>query len=39
VKVNGDGSLEAYEADPRAGSSFWLCCNLAGDFTLTASAP
>ena len=39
VKVNGDGSLEAYEADPRAGSSFWLCCNVADDFTITAPAP
>jgi hypothetical protein len=39
VKVNGDGSLEAYEADPRAGSSFWLCCNLASDFTITAPSP
>ena len=39
VKVNGDGSLEAYDADPRAGSSFWLCCNLVGDFTITAPAP
>ena len=36
VKVNGDGSLEAYEADPRAGSSYLICCNLAGDFTITA---
>jgi hypothetical protein len=35
VKVNGDGSLEAYQADPRAGSSFWLCCNVADDFTIT----
>ncbi len=38
VKVNGDGSLEAYEADPRAGSSFWLCCNVAADFTITTPA-
>jgi hypothetical protein len=35
VKVNGDGSLEAYEADPRAGTSYRLCCNVAADFTLT----
>jgi len=35
VKVNGDGSLEAYEAEPRAGSSFLLCCNVAADFTLS----
>jgi hypothetical protein len=36
VKVNGDGSLEAFDADPRAGTSFWLCCNLPADFTVTA---
>jgi hypothetical protein len=36
VKVNGDGSLEAYEADPRAGSSYWLCCNLSADFAVSA---
>jgi hypothetical protein len=35
VKVNGDGSLQAYEADPRAGTSFRLCCNLPADFTAT----
>jgi hypothetical protein len=34
VKVNGDGSLEAYEADPRAGTSFRLCCDLSADFTI-----
>jgi hypothetical protein len=36
VKVNTDGSLQAYEADPRAGTSFRLCCNLASDFTVVA---
>ncbi len=36
VKVNADGSLQAYEADPRAGTSFRLCCNLPSDFTITA---
>ena len=35
VKVNADGSLQAYEADPRAGTSFRLCCNLPADFTMT----
>lgn len=39
VKVNGDGSLEAYEADPRAGTSYRLCCNIAADFTLTPPPP
>jgi hypothetical protein len=37
VKVNDDGSLQAYEADPRAGTSFRLCCNLASDFAVVAS--
>jgi hypothetical protein len=37
VKVQGDGSLVAYEADPRAGDSFQLCCNVAPDFTVTAA--
>ena len=35
VKVNVDGSLQAYEADPRAGNSFRLCCNVSSDFTVT----
>lgn len=38
VKVNPDGSLEGYNADPRAGSSFSLCCNVTEDFTLSAPA-
>jgi hypothetical protein len=38
VKVNGDGSLEAYQADPRAGTSFRLCCNIAPDFVVNANA-
>lgn len=37
VKVQADGSLVAYDADPRAGNSFQLCCNLAPDFTVTAA--
>jgi hypothetical protein len=36
VKVNADGSLQAYEADPRAGTSFRLCCNLSSDFAIVA---
>jgi hypothetical protein len=32
VMVLADGSLEAYAAQPRAGSSFLLCCGLATDF-------
>jgi len=38
VKVNGDGTLEAYAADPRAGSSYSLCCDVAPDFTITQPA-
>lgn len=37
VKVDSDGSLEAYDAQPRAGTSFRLCCNLGADFTITAT--
>jgi hypothetical protein len=37
VKVQADGSLVAYDADPRAGNSFQLCCNVAPDFTVTAA--
>ncbi len=32
VKVLADGSLQAYNAQPRAGSSYLLCCNIGGDF-------
>ncbi len=38
VKVNADGSLQAYEADPRAGTSFRLCCNVSSDFAESAPA-
>jgi len=38
VKVNGDGTLEAYAAEPRAGDSFRLCCDLAADFVVNANA-
>lgn len=33
VKVLADGSLQAYAAQPRAGSSFLLCCGLSSDFS------
>jgi hypothetical protein len=36
VKVNGDGSLEAYAAEPRAGDSFRLCCDISADFVVNA---
>lgn len=33
VKVLADGSLQSYAAQPRAGSSFLVCCGLASDFS------
>jgi hypothetical protein len=33
VKILADGSLEAYAAQPRAGSSYILCCGVPSDFT------
>ena len=36
VKVRSDSSIEVYDAEPRAGSSYELCCDLAADFV---SAP
>ncbi len=32
VRVEDDGSLDAYEAEPRAGTSYLLCCNVSADF-------
>lgn len=32
VKVAADGSLQAYNAQPRAGSSYLLCCNVSSEF-------
>ena len=32
VKVLADGSLQAYNAQPRAGSSYLLCCNVTSEF-------
>src|ERR1700674_774765 len=36
VRFSADGSLQAYEADPRAGTSFRLCCNVSSDFGMPA---
>ncbi len=33
VKIEADGSLAAYNAVPRAGSSYLLCCNVPSDFS------
>ncbi len=38
IKVQPDGSIEAYDADPRAGTSYELCCDLPADF-ISASEP
>jgi len=32
IRVLEDGSIEAYDAEPRAGTSYRLCCNLSPDF-------
>ncbi|HZZ08040.1 MAG TPA: hypothetical protein VFE43_05825 [Candidatus Binataceae bacterium] len=32
VRVEPDGSLDGYEAEPRAGTSYMLCCNVNPDF-------
>jgi hypothetical protein len=37
VKVNADGSLSAFAAQPLAGNSFEICCNLTPDFFSAAS--
>jgi hypothetical protein len=33
VKILADGSLQAYAAQPRAGTSFILCCGIPSDFS------
>jgi hypothetical protein len=39
VKVLDDGTLEGYSAQPMAGSSFELCCNIAADFISPSEPP
>ena len=39
AKVRADGSLEVYEAEPRAGSSYRLCCGVSSEFTNTLDSP
>ena len=38
VKVRLDGTLEGYNAQPRAGSSFELCCDVSPDFPAAVSS-
>jgi hypothetical protein len=37
VRVAFDGSIEGYDAQPRAGTSYELCCNIAPDFAGSSS--
>jgi hypothetical protein len=39
IKVEADGALEGYDAEPRAGTSFRLCCNVNADFPGAAPVP
>jgi hypothetical protein len=32
VRVRSDLTIQAYDADPRAGTSYKLCCNISADF-------
>ena len=32
IKIDRDGAIESYEAQPRAGESYALCCNINSDF-------
>lgn len=34
VRVDADGTLEGYDAEPRAGTSYALCCNVGPDFAV-----
>lgn len=34
VRVDADGTLEGYDAEPRAGTSYALCCNVSPDFAV-----
>ena len=40
IRLQADGSVDSYDADPRAGTSYELCCDLPADFASThAAAP
>jgi hypothetical protein len=32
VRIDADGTIESYDAQPRAGDSYALCCNVSLDF-------
>jgi hypothetical protein len=39
VRVDADGTLDGYEAEPRAGTSYALCCNVSADFAMPTAPP
>ncbi|MGO9058651.1 MAG: hypothetical protein ACLQU2_14870 [Candidatus Binataceae bacterium] len=38
VHITDDGTVESYDAQPRAGTSYELCCNVATDFVSTSDS-
>ena len=38
IHVADDGTIQGYDAQPRAGTSYALCCNVASDFASSTSA-
>jgi hypothetical protein len=36
IHISDDGSIEDYEAQPRVGTSYELCCGLSPDFATSA---
>ncbi|HZO81736.1 MAG TPA: hypothetical protein VFB33_08575 [Candidatus Binataceae bacterium] len=36
VRVGAEGELDGYDAEPRAGTSYALCCNVPADFAVPA---
>ena len=38
IRLQADGSVESYDAEPRAGTSYELCCDLPADFASTHAA-
>lgn len=39
IKVESDGAVQGYDADPRAGTSYSLCCNVPQSFLELNPAP
>ena len=37
VHITGDGAIESYDAQPRVGTSYLLCCDVAPDFASPAA--